>query len=145
MASVAWMSRAIVTATLIATALPTSLANQEQSPRFGGSYSALDARQQRLVDDWVARFNEVTGQKFEPAPFYDDVVRVSTKTTFQAIAHALMTTALTDAAGKPLGDALDLIERVDGVKGKVLATFSGHPINLRQRHPRTPAVRFATL
>jgi hypothetical protein len=104
----------VLTATVLADA-----AAQQASLQLGGSYSAMDARRQRLIDDWVTRFNEVTGQKVEPGPFYDTFVKLSSKTTFDAITHALMTTALTDASGGRLGDALDLVERIDSVRGQV--------------------------
>ena len=120
MRSVRTPSRAIMTATVILTTLASLVAVQEPQPRFGGSYSSLDTRRQRFVDDWVARFNQVTGQKFEPAAFYDNVIKLSTKTTFEAITHALMRTTLTDASGNSLGDALALVERVDSVRGKLL-------------------------
>jgi hypothetical protein len=95
------------------------VAAQAPAPTFGGSFSALDARRQALVKDWVARFVETTGQKVEAGPFYDEIVGVSTKTTFEAVTHALMTTKLTDVAGASLGDALGLVERLDAVRGEV--------------------------
>jgi hypothetical protein len=106
-------------------ATPTASRSQEpaaaQQPRgsFGGAYSGLDSRRQRLVDDWVARFNDVTGQNAEAESFYDTFVRFSTKTTFDAVTNALMTTPLTDASGARFGDALDLLERVESVRGQV--------------------------
>jgi hypothetical protein len=57
---------------------------QQTAPRFGGAYADLDARRQRLIDAWVARFNEVMGQQMVPGPFYDTYVKLSTKTTFEA-------------------------------------------------------------
>ena len=58
---------------------------QQPDVRFGGAYAGLDARRQHLVDNWVARFARVTGKPVEPGPFYDDVLTVSTKTTFDAV------------------------------------------------------------
>jgi hypothetical protein len=92
--------------------------------QFGGAYAGLDTGRQRLVDDWVARFNRLAGQDVEAAPFYDTVLTFSTKTTFEAVTHALMTTVLTDASGAPLGSALDLVERVDAVRGQVAGASS---------------------
>lgn len=94
---------------------------QSQAPQFGGSYAALDGRQRHLVEDWVTRFSATTGRKTDAAEFYDQVLRFSTKTTFEAITHALKTTPMTDASGVSLGDAIDLIERVDTVRGKVVS------------------------
>jgi hypothetical protein len=92
---------------------------QQQPPRFGGAYSGLESRRQALVDNWVGRFVRTTGLKMEPGPFYDEIVSLSTKTTFDAVTHALLTTKLTDRSGASLGDALALVERLDSVRGEV--------------------------
>ena len=55
----------------------------------------------------------------EAGPFYDEIVSLSTKTTFDAVTHALMTTRLTDASGADLGDALSLVFEVDSVRGEI--------------------------
>ena len=99
-------------------ALATAMAQQSPRP-FGGAYWELDQRRQRLVDDWVTRFVKVTGQQVDARSFYDEVLPLSTKTTFEAVTNALMTTALTDGTGQTFGDALSLIERIDTVKGEV--------------------------
>jgi hypothetical protein len=92
---------------------------QEAPPRFGGAYAGLDARRQQLVHNWVARFVSATGQKVEAGPFYDQIVTLSTKTTFDAVTHALMTTRLSDSSGADLGDALALVWEVDSVSGEI--------------------------
>src|SRR5688572_24873683 len=92
---------------------------QQPEARFGGAYSELGDRRQQLIDNWVARFIKTTGQQVEAGPFYDNVLALSTKTTFEAVTHALMTTALTDRTGASLGDALALVDRVDSVRGEV--------------------------
>ena len=92
---------------------------QQPAPRFGGAYADLGERRQKLVDDWIGRFNQSTGQALESQAFYDTYLRLSTKTTFEAVSHALLTTALTDASGASLGDALALVEHVDLVRGEV--------------------------
>jgi len=99
-------------------ALAVALAQQPEV-RFGGAYSGLEARRQQLVDNWVARFSKITGKPIEAGPFYDDVLTVSTKTTFDAVTHALMTTNLTDRTGGSLSDALSLIDQVDSIRGEV--------------------------
>ena len=105
-----------------------------QAPqRFGGAYADLDARRQQLVGDWVARFTKVTGQSIDARTFYDDVLRLSTKTTFDAVTHALQTTRLTDASGQAFGDALSLVERVDTVKGEVSGTSSDRQFRMYVR------------
>ena len=91
----------------------------QQPVRFGGAYSSLDSRRQGFVANWVARFNKATGQRLEAGPFYDEILGLSAKTTFEAVTHALMTTALTDGSGAALGDALALIDEVETVRGEV--------------------------
>jgi hypothetical protein len=92
---------------------------QQTTPNFGGAYAGLDERRQQLIKDWVLRFTKATGQSVEPGGFYDDIVNLSTKTTFEAVTHALMTTRLTDGSGTSLGDALGLVERIEAVRGEI--------------------------
>lgn len=119
-----------------------------QETTFGGDYAALDARQKRLIQDWVVRFEEVTGQEVEAEPFYDEYLRLSTKTTFDALTHALMTTELTDASGTSLGSALDLIASMETVRGKVTSfEIRVHPLSRDARtafsRPSTTVVIFS--
>lgn len=111
------------------------MAQQAQQPqlRFGGEYSELDERRQQLINDWVTRFAKVTGQSVAAPAFYDDVLSLSTKTTFDAVTQALMTTPLTDASGETFSDGLALIERVDTVKGEVLGTSSDRQFRMYVR------------
>ena len=106
---------------------------QTAQPRFGGTYAELDERRQRLIDGWVVRLEKTTGQKIEPARLYDDIVSLSTKTTFVAVTHALMTTRLTDRAGADLGDALTLVERIDVVRGEVTGERGDHQFRIYAR------------
>jgi len=115
------------------TAALASVRGQQEEVRFGGAYAGLEARRQQLVNNWVARFGRVTGKPVEPAPFYDDVLSVSAKTTFDAVTHALMTTALTDSSGASLGDALALVDRVDTVRGEVDGAASDRQFRLYVR------------
>ena len=97
----------VVLCSLLLAALAVEITITQQTlPQFGGAYSGLDARRQQLVDDWVARFTKTTGQKLEAGPFYDEILSFSSKTTFDAVTHALMTSRLTDASGTAIGDAL---------------------------------------
>ena len=123
---------AIVGALLGVLAVET-LTAQQPPQRFGGAYSELDERRQRLVDDWVARFINVTGQSLDARSFYDDSLSLSSKTTFEAVTHALMTTPLTDASGQQFGDGLTLIERVDSIKGEVSGTPSDRQFRIYVR------------
>ena len=109
---------------------------QQQPLQFGGAYAGLGERRQRLVDDWLARLKNTTGQNLEPAPFYDEILAVSSKTTFDAVTHALMTTPLTDAAGAQLGelqDALALVEHVESISGQVPGASGDHQFRLYVR------------
>jgi hypothetical protein len=110
--------------------LQASPVGQEKPLRFGGDYAELGARRQHLVDNWVARVVKVTRQQIEPAAFYDDLVNVSTKTTFDAVTHALMTTPLTDEAGASLGDALSIVGEVDAVRGEVAGARGDHQFRI---------------
>ena len=130
-----WIRRAYTTvAGVLLSLLAVHLVMAQQpAPRLGGAYSGLDVRRQRLVDDWVVRFTKVTGQKLDSPSFYDEILSLSTKTTFDAVTHALMTTTLTDASGQKFGDGLALIERVDTVKGEVSGTRSDHQFRMYAR------------
>jgi hypothetical protein len=129
------MKRVLATAcVVVAVACITASAQQQPPPlRFGGAYSGLDTRRQALVNDWVARFVKTTGQRLAPEPFYDELLSVSTKTTFDAVTHALMTIQLTDAQGASLGDALALVERVESVRGEVTNAASDRQFRIYAR------------
>jgi hypothetical protein len=84
---------------------------------IGKSYSKLQPEQKRLVDDYVSHYNQTTGSKVVPQEAYDNA-RMSVRTTFDAVTHALSKTKLTDAKGKSLGRAIDLVDSVDEVMGE---------------------------
>ena len=128
-----WTASLIAAVGLSATAV--ALAERQQKPpaqpTFGGAYSDLDARRRALIDGWVARLSKVSVQPIDAGALYDTKIRVSTKTTFEAVTHALMTTSLTDAAtGERFGDALDLVERIDSVKGEVPGASGDHQFRM---------------
>ena len=118
---------------VVAAACITASAQQPPPLRFGGAYSELGARRQALINGWVERFVKTTGQRLEPEAFYNDFLSVSTKTTFDAVTHALMTIQLTDAQGASLGDALGLLERVETVRGEVAGAASDRQFRLYVR------------
>ena len=89
-----------------------------QIPSFGGSYEQLRPAQRKLVDDWIEGYNRRTGKNLIPEKSYN-AVPISTRTTFEAVTHALLITKLTDKQNQPLGTALDLIASLEAVKGKV--------------------------
>jgi hypothetical protein len=85
----------------------------------GGAYAALSTDQRRLVDDWVDRYSKATGRQANAGALYDELA-LSTRTTFNAVTHALSRTRLTDASEQPMNlTALDLILKVDAVAGRV--------------------------
>ncbi len=96
----------------------TAPANQSSSTKeFGKSYATLRPEQKKLLDDYVSRYNQTTGDKIAPQAAYD-AARLSVRTTFDAVTHALLNAKLTDAQGNSLGRAIDLVEAVDDVMGE---------------------------
>lgn len=106
---------------------------QTPAPSFGGAYADLGARRQALVAGWVERFSKTTGQVVETGPFYDEVLLLSSKTTFDAVTHALQATTLTRADGSSIGDGLSLIERVEAVRGEVAGASSDRQFRIYVR------------
>jgi len=84
---------------------------------FHGTYAELKPAQKQLIDEWYAEYNRMTNDHSDPAEY--DTLSLSTRTTFEAVTHALMTTKLTDKAGKPMGNALDLVQAIEAINGKV--------------------------
>ncbi len=87
------------------------------SPEIGKSYSNLQPEQKRLVDDYVSHYNQTTGSNVVPQEAYDNA-RLSVRTTFDAVTHALLKAKLTDLHGKDLGCAIDLVDAVEEVMGE---------------------------
>jgi hypothetical protein len=85
--------------------------------KLGESYANLRPEQKPLVDDYIRRYNATTGSKLVPQVAYDNG-RLSVRTTFDAVTHALLNAKMTDAKGKSLGRAIDLVESVDEVFGE---------------------------
>jgi hypothetical protein len=84
---------------------------------IGKSYATLRPEQQRLVDDFVSRYNQATGSQLVPEQAYDKA-RLSVRTTFDGVTHALLNAKMTDATGENLGHAIDLVEAVDEIMGE---------------------------
>jgi hypothetical protein len=84
---------------------------------FGGTYDTLTPEQRRLVDDWFRRFSDVIGRDVPPDVGFN-LVRLSTRTTLDAVTNALMRSELTDESGRSLGTALDLVQEIESVAGK---------------------------
>jgi hypothetical protein len=92
-----------------------------ENGELGKSYDALRPEQKRLVDDLIRHYNATTGSKLVPEKAYDNA-RLSIRTTFDAVTHALLNAKMTDAQGKSLGRAIDLVDAIDQVMGEESGT-----------------------
>ena len=121
----------MIALSLIVVGLAGGSGGQEQKPKkattpqpiasnphaFGQSYATLLPDQKRLVDDFVQRYNQTTGGTLNPEQAYNGA-RVSVRTTFDAVTHALISTKLTNEKEQSLARAIDLVEAVDQVLGE---------------------------
>ncbi|MCU0245705.1 MAG: hypothetical protein MUC42_03975, partial [Bryobacter sp.] len=110
------MRKIILLAALSALAPALLLAQTPQ--QFGGNFDGLAPAQKGLVRKWAEEYQKIYQQPLDPKKFYDKLP-FSTRTTFEAVTHALSRSALTSGSGKPYGTALDLIEMVERVAGNV--------------------------
>jgi hypothetical protein len=116
-------ARVISTFLVIFVFSTSTFAQKETEPQpasqkgFGKSYSALLPDQKRLVDDYVRRYNSTAGSQIAPQEAYDGA-RLSIRTTFEAVTHALVNAKITDENGKSLGRAIDIVEVVDEIMGQ---------------------------
>ena len=94
----------------------SSKKTKNEALELGKSYASLRPEQKQLVDDFIQRYNATTGSKLVPEQAYNNG-RLSVRTTFDAVTHALLNAKLTDATGNSLGRAIDLVEAVDEVLG----------------------------
>src|SRR6516225_5992917 len=85
---------------------------------FHGAYAELKPAQRELIDEWYAEYNRMTHDQSSPTEY--DQLSLSTRTTFEAVTHALMTTNLSDKAGKSMGNAVELVQAIEAINGKVL-------------------------
>ena len=86
----------------------------------GSTYSSLRPPQRRLIDDWFTRVSAVVKKPVDPAEGYENLP-LSTRTTFNAVTHALLMTKLTDGSGESLSDSsIELVDRLDDVAGQIL-------------------------
>jgi hypothetical protein len=84
---------------------------------FGQSYATLRPEQKNFINDFVRRYNQTMGSEFVPEQLYDGA-RMSVRTTFDAVTHALLTTKLTNDKGQSLCRAIDLVDAIDDVMGE---------------------------
>jgi len=106
-----------ILALLLAMTLNAQNKRTEAAQEFRGTYEELSPTQKKLIDDWYAEYNQLTHDRSQPSEY--NQFTQSTRTTFEAVTHALMTTPLTDKAGKSMGNALDLVQSVEAINGKV--------------------------
>jgi hypothetical protein len=85
----------------------------------GGGYDSLVPQQRALIDDWMKRFSATIHKQVDPRQTYDNLP-LSTKTTFNAVTHALISTQLTGESGRGLGSAIQIVAKLDTVRGEVL-------------------------
>ena len=85
---------------------------------LSGSYEGLAPAPRRLVDEWFRQYNEILNKDLVASEAYEKLP-ISTRTTFEAVTHALMQTELTDEEGRSLGTAIELVDQLEAVRGKV--------------------------
>jgi len=95
----------------------TSQKAKNDALELGRSYAELRPEQVRLIDNFISSYNATTGSALVPQQVYDGA-RLSIRTTFDAVTHALLNAQMTDAQGKSLGNAIDLVAAVDQVMGE---------------------------
>jgi hypothetical protein len=80
-------------------------------------YVEFDADRQRIFDTYARTINVKLGENMSPEQRFR-ALSLSEQTTFDAITHALLHSALTDDAGRPLGNALALVAGLDRIAGE---------------------------
>lgn len=131
----------LVVALLLAASAAAAVAQapgQQDQAAFGGVYRDLQPDQQRLFDDFIARYNRVMNAGAAPQSTYDGLP-ASVRTTFEAITDALGKTTLSDADGASLGTALDLVAALERVNGAILG--AGGDLQFRAYVELTPDAR----
>jgi hypothetical protein len=118
---------ALLVSVCAAVALASGQARTPES--FGGKFETLHPEQQRLVAGWVAEYNRITGKSLAAAEAYDSLAP-STRTTFEAVTHALLTTKLTAENGNPLGTGVDLVQMVEAVHGEIQDARGDHQFRI---------------
>lgn len=86
-------------------------------PQFTGTYEQLRPAQKQLIDEWYAEYNRLMNEHDPPSDY--NQLPLSTRTTFEAVSHALLTTNLTNKDGQPTGNALDVVQAIETINGKV--------------------------
>src|SRR5215213_9270833 len=110
-----------ISALLALTVAGGSQKTQHTAGEFGGNYDSLDSEQKALVDDWMKRFSATIHKPVDPQQAYNNLP-LSTRTTFNAVTHALISTQLTGESGKKLGSAIQIVDKIDTVRGEILGS-----------------------
>ncbi|HXV65110.1 MAG TPA: hypothetical protein VEK15_30735 [Vicinamibacteria bacterium] len=80
-------------------------------------YTDLEDVQKELFEGYAEAYNERTGFGLSPQEYFDSLT-ISERTTYDAVTHALMSSALTDESGSSLGRAIDLVTGVERIAGQ---------------------------
>ena len=118
-----------VSAMTLGSAAAQQAEDRSEQLEFGGAYADLTPRQKALIDDFYRRFSELTGAELDSEETYDKA-RLSSRTTYEAVTHALGRTNLTDENGGALGISLQLIEHLESVHGKIKGARSDHQFRM---------------
>jgi RHS repeat-associated protein len=84
----------------------------------GMDYEHLEGRQKKLVDEWAAAQNKANKTNINAEKMYNGLAE-SQRSTYEGVTHAMMNTAITDANGKSVGNALDLVGSLTTIAGGV--------------------------
>src|SRR5262249_16891095 len=113
---------------LVAIALFVSVllcGQSQQNVSFGGKYSNLQDEQKNLIERWTREIGKIVGTQPDPEHSYDELP-LSSRTTYEAITNALLHTTLTNRSGKPIGRAIDLVDVIERIAGRVGETRGDH-------------------
>jgi hypothetical protein len=85
----------------------------------------LQPEQKALIERWTREVGNIVGTRPDPQTSYDQLP-LSSRTTFEAVTHALLRTKLTDSKGRSLGRAIDLVDIVERIAGRVDGVRGDH-------------------
>ncbi len=80
-------------------------------------FASLDPEQQKLYEPFAIRDADARGRTMTPEEHFNSQT-ISERTTYDAVTHALMSSALTDEEGNELGTAFDLVAGIERVAGQ---------------------------
>jgi hypothetical protein len=81
-------------------------------------YEHLQGRQKDLIDQWAATQNKANNTKVSAETMYNGLAE-SQRITYEGVSHAMMNTAIKDASGNKVGNALDLVGSITTIAGDV--------------------------